>query len=203
MKKIIVEPGQSISLHRHFHRSEHWVVTRGTAEVTQGERTFLLQENSSVFIQLGEAHRLHNPGRMPLVIVEIQTGSYLGEDDIERFDDEYGRDLPPPEPEVMLPAGAWPHETRGGRSCLLPATYSGRQPRKKGEAFCLPFFCTRVQKLWPGQDVADADPMIFHDPHGLRVYRERELRWQMTELRRGPVFQQLVVFAQTSRRAVA
>ena len=81
VKKIIVEPGQSISLQRHYHRSEHWVVTRGTAEVTQGERTFLLQENESVFIQLGEVHRLFNPGKIALVIVEIQTGSYSSDNE--------------------------------------------------------------------------------------------------------------------------
>ncbi len=91
VKRIIVKPGASLSLQRHFHRAEHWVVVRGTARITNGESQVILSENQSTYIPLGEKHRLQNPGSIPLEIVEIQTGSYLGEDDIERFADVYGR----------------------------------------------------------------------------------------------------------------
>lgn len=92
VKRIVVKPGASLSLQRHFQRAEHWVVVEGTAEVTCGARTFLLHENQSTFIPLGETHRLRNPGRTPVELIEVQSGSYLGEDDIERLDDVYGRD---------------------------------------------------------------------------------------------------------------
>jgi mannose-1-phosphate guanylyltransferase/mannose-6-phosphate isomerase len=75
----------------HHHRAEHWVVVRGTAEVTCGEKTFLLSENQSTYIPLGTVHRLRNPGKTPLEIIEVQSGAYLGEDDIVRFEDIYGR----------------------------------------------------------------------------------------------------------------
>lgn len=91
VKLITVKPGASISLQMHHHRAEHWVVVRGTARVTRGEETFLVQENESTFIPLGTRHRLENPGLIPLQIVEVQSGSYLGEDDIVRFEDRYGR----------------------------------------------------------------------------------------------------------------
>lgn len=91
VKHIIVDPGESLSLQMHYHRSEHWVVVRGSAEVTVGEETSILQENESTFIPAGTKHRLANRGKVPLEIVEIQCGPYLGEDDILRFDDEYGR----------------------------------------------------------------------------------------------------------------
>ncbi len=91
VKRITVDPGAVLSLQKHFHRAEHWVVVSGTAEVTKGEEVFLLNENESTFIPLGTAHRLRNPGKIPLEIVEIQSGAYLGEDDIERLDDIYGR----------------------------------------------------------------------------------------------------------------
>lgn len=91
VKRITVDPGEILSLQKHYHRAEHWVVVSGTAEVTKGEEVFLLNENESTFIPLGIAHRLRNPGRIPLEIVEIQSGAYLGEDDIERLDDIYGR----------------------------------------------------------------------------------------------------------------
>ena len=94
VKLISVKPGASLSLQKHHHRAEHWVVVKGTAEVTRGSETFLLTENQSTFIPLGEIHRLHNPGKTALEIVEIQSGSYLGEDDIVRFDDVYGRVVP-------------------------------------------------------------------------------------------------------------
>ena len=76
----------------HHHRAEHWIVVRGTARVTCGDRVFILSENESTYIPLGVKHRLENPGRIPLELIEIQTGSYLEEDDIVRFDDVYGRD---------------------------------------------------------------------------------------------------------------
>ncbi|MPM16250.1 Mannose-1-phosphate guanylyltransferase 1 [bioreactor metagenome] len=91
VKRIVVNPGASLSLQMHHHRAEHWVVVKGTAEVTNGDQVLLLSENESTFIPLGHVHRLRNPGKLPLEIVEVQSGSYLGEDDIVRFDDTYGR----------------------------------------------------------------------------------------------------------------
>jgi mannose-1-phosphate guanylyltransferase/mannose-6-phosphate isomerase len=91
VKRIMVKPGASLSLQKHHHRAEHWVVVVGTAEVTCGNRTLLLGENQSTYIPLGEVHRLSNPGKVPLEIIEVQSGSYLGEDDIVRFEDSYGR----------------------------------------------------------------------------------------------------------------
>lgn len=91
VKRIVVKPGASLSLQMHHHRAEHWIVVRGTAEVTNGENVLLLGENQSTFIPLGHAHRLKNPGKVPLEIIEVQSGSYLGEDDIVRFEDTYGR----------------------------------------------------------------------------------------------------------------
>ncbi len=91
VKRIMVKPGASLSLQKHHHRAEHWVVVRGTAEVTCGDRKILLGENQSTYIPLGEVHRLANPGKVPLEIIEVQSGSYLGEDDIVRFEDSYGR----------------------------------------------------------------------------------------------------------------
>lgn len=94
VKHICVKPGASLSLQLHHHRAEHWVVVQGTAEVVCGERTFLLSEDQSTYIPLGHRHRLTNPGQIPLELIEVQTGSYLGEDDIVRFADDYGRDAP-------------------------------------------------------------------------------------------------------------
>jgi mannose-1-phosphate guanylyltransferase/mannose-6-phosphate isomerase len=91
VKRILVKPKASLSLQMHHHRAEHWVVVRGTAEVTCGDETRLLTENQSTYIPLGQVHRLANPGTIPLEIIEVQSGSYLGEDDIVRFDDRYGR----------------------------------------------------------------------------------------------------------------
>ncbi|MDE1183035.1 mannose-1-phosphate guanylyltransferase/mannose-6-phosphate isomerase [Paraburkholderia sp.] len=91
VKRIVVTPGARLSLQLHHHRAEHWVVVRGTALVTRAEEQFLLAENESTFIPLGVKHRLENPGKVPLEIIEIQSGAYLGEDDIVRFDDTYGR----------------------------------------------------------------------------------------------------------------
>tara|TARA_R110002111_G_scaffold30940_1_gene63552 strand:+ start:498 stop:1898 length:1401 start_codon:yes stop_codon:yes gene_type:complete len=91
VKRICVKPGESLSLQMHHHRAEHWVVVVGTAEVTCGDKVMLLAENESTFIPLGSVHRLHNPGRLPLEIIEVQSGHYLGEDDIVRFDDRYNR----------------------------------------------------------------------------------------------------------------
>lgn len=91
VKRIMVKPGASLSLQMHHHRAEHWVVVKGTAQIVNGEQTLTLTENQSTFIPLGEKHRLSNPGKVPLEIIEIQSGSYLGEDDIVRLDDQYGR----------------------------------------------------------------------------------------------------------------
>jgi mannose-1-phosphate guanylyltransferase/mannose-6-phosphate isomerase len=87
-----VKPGGRLSLQMHHHRAEHWVVVRGTALVTRGEERFLLSENESTFIPLGVTHRLENPGKTSLEMIEVQSGGYLGEDDIVRFDDQYGRE---------------------------------------------------------------------------------------------------------------
>jgi mannose-1-phosphate guanylyltransferase/mannose-6-phosphate isomerase len=91
VKRIQVNPRASLSLQKHHHRAEHWVVVKGTAEITNGDRTVLLTENQSTYIPLGEVHRLANPGTIPLEIIEVQSGAYLGEDDIVRLDDHYGR----------------------------------------------------------------------------------------------------------------
>lgn len=91
VKRIMVKPGATLSLQMHHHRAEHWIVVSGTAEVTNGDKVMLLGENQSTYIPLGQAHRLANPGKVPLVIIEVQSGAYLGEDDIVRFNDSYGR----------------------------------------------------------------------------------------------------------------
>ena len=91
VKHIQVNPGSKLSLQKHWHRSEHWVVVTGTALVTCGDKTFVLRENESTFIPAGTAHRLENPGRVPLRMIEVQSGEYIGEDDIVRLDDDYGR----------------------------------------------------------------------------------------------------------------
>jgi len=93
VKRIQVKPKASLSLQKHFHRAEHWIVVKGTAEISKGSQKLILTENQSTYIPLGEVHRLANPGAIPLEIIEIQSGSYLGEDDIERLDDSYGRDV--------------------------------------------------------------------------------------------------------------
>jgi mannose-1-phosphate guanylyltransferase/mannose-6-phosphate isomerase len=90
-KRIMVKPGHSLSLQMHHHRAEHWIVVKGTAEVTRGDKVELYTEDQSTYIPLGTTHRLANPGLIPLEIIEVQTGSYLGEDDIVRFEDSYGR----------------------------------------------------------------------------------------------------------------
>ncbi len=91
VKRIKVKPGQRLSLQMHHHRSEHWIVVCGTAEVTRGEEVFTLTENESTYIPLGVTHRLANPGKLDLELIEVQVGAYLGEDDIVRFEDQYGR----------------------------------------------------------------------------------------------------------------
>ena len=90
-KRIVVNPGAKLSLQMHHHRAEHWIVVKGTASVTRGEEVLLLSENQSTYIPIGTTHSLENPGVIPLEMVEVQTGSYLGEDDIVRFEDRYGR----------------------------------------------------------------------------------------------------------------
>src|SRR5687768_3246185 len=91
VKRIVVKPGASLSLQMHHHRAEHWIVVHGTAQVTRGDTSYLVSENESTFIPLGTRHRLENPGCVPLEMIEVQSGSYLGEDDIVRFEDVYGR----------------------------------------------------------------------------------------------------------------
>jgi mannose-1-phosphate guanylyltransferase/mannose-6-phosphate isomerase len=92
VKRLAIKPGGILSLQMHHHRAEHWVVVSGTARVTRGEETFLLEENQSTYIPVGVQHRIENPGRIPLHIIEVRSGGYLGEDDIVRIDDRYGRD---------------------------------------------------------------------------------------------------------------
>jgi mannose-1-phosphate guanylyltransferase/mannose-6-phosphate isomerase len=91
VKRLSVKPGGVLSLQMHHHRAEHWIVVQGTARITCNDKTFLLSENESTYIPIGATHRIENPGKMPLHIVEVQSGSYLGEDDIVRFEDNYGR----------------------------------------------------------------------------------------------------------------
>ncbi len=97
VKRIIVDPGAELSLQMHHHRAEHWVVVKGTAEVVNGTETRLYTEDQSTYIPIGTVHRLRNPGLIPLVLIEIQSGTYLGEDDIVRFADAYGRGETPQE----------------------------------------------------------------------------------------------------------
>ncbi|HEU4486900.1 MAG TPA: mannose-1-phosphate guanylyltransferase/mannose-6-phosphate isomerase [Povalibacter sp.] len=92
VKRLVVKPGAEMSLQMHHHRAEHWIVVSGTARITRNDETFLLEENESTFIPLGATHRIANPGKIPLHIIEVQSGAYLGEDDIVRFEDRYGRD---------------------------------------------------------------------------------------------------------------
>ena len=92
VKRLKVKPGATLSLQAHHHRAEHWVVVQGTARITRGEDVFLLEENESTFIPIGTKHRIENPGKIPLHIIEVQSGAYLGEDDIVRFEDKYGRE---------------------------------------------------------------------------------------------------------------
>jgi mannose-1-phosphate guanylyltransferase/mannose-6-phosphate isomerase len=91
VKRLVIRPGSALSLQMHHHRAEHWVVVSGTASITRGEETFLLEENQSTYIPIGVRHRIENPGRIPLHIIEVQTGGYFGEDDITRYEDRYGR----------------------------------------------------------------------------------------------------------------
>ena len=91
VKRIVVHPGAALSLQSHHHRSEHWIVVEGTAKITIGDKTQLISENQSVYIPLGAVHRMENPGKLPLTLIEVQTGSYLGEDDIIRYEDVYAR----------------------------------------------------------------------------------------------------------------
>ena len=92
VKRIHVHPGAALSLQSHVHRSEHWIVVAGTARVTVDDEVKLLSENQSVYIPLGAVHRMENPGKVPMVLIEVQTGSYLGEDDIIRYEDVYARE---------------------------------------------------------------------------------------------------------------
>jgi mannose-1-phosphate guanylyltransferase / mannose-6-phosphate isomerase len=92
VKRLSVKPGASMSLQLHHHRAEHWIVVSGTARITRNDESFLLEENQSTYIPIGAKHRIENPGKIPLHIIEVQSGSYLGEDDIVRFEDRYGRD---------------------------------------------------------------------------------------------------------------
>ncbi|GLR66342.1 hypothetical protein GCM10010909_10220 [Acidocella aquatica] len=91
VKRIVVMPGQQLSLQKHFHRSEHWVVVEGTAMVTRNDISIMLGENESIYLPAGCVHRLENPGRIALTVIEVQAGAYLGEDDIVRLEDNYGR----------------------------------------------------------------------------------------------------------------
>ena len=91
VKRITVKPGAKLSVQMHHHRAEHWIVVSGTAKVTNGDKTYLVTENQSTYIPIGQIHALENPGVIPLELIEVQSGSYLGENDIVRFEDKYGR----------------------------------------------------------------------------------------------------------------
>jgi mannose-1-phosphate guanylyltransferase len=91
VKRIVVKPGRRLSLQKHYHRSEHWIVVSGTAKVTRGDEEFLVRANESTYIPMGELHRLENVGKIPLVMIEAQVGEYVGEDDIVRIDDDFLR----------------------------------------------------------------------------------------------------------------
>ena len=91
VKRITVKPGEKLSVQMHHHRAEHWIVVSGSANVTIDEKTTLVTENQSVYIPIGAVHALENPGKIPLELIEVQSGAYLGEDDIVRFSDRYGR----------------------------------------------------------------------------------------------------------------
>ena len=92
VKRIVVHPGAALSLQSHHHRSEHWIVVEGTAKVTVDDEVKLVTENQSVYIPLGAVHRMENPGKVPMALIEVQTGNYFGEDDIIRYEDVYARD---------------------------------------------------------------------------------------------------------------
>jgi len=91
IKRIVVKPGKRLSLQKHYHRSEHWVVVNGTANVQVGEKEQVIRTNESIYIPIGDIHRLHNPGNVDLVLIEVQVGQYLGEDDIVRLEDDFSR----------------------------------------------------------------------------------------------------------------
>jgi mannose-1-phosphate guanylyltransferase/mannose-6-phosphate isomerase len=91
VKRIIVQPGEELSLQLHYHRAEHWIIVEGTAEVQIGDKIAKYTQNQSTYIPIGEIHRMRNPGKIPLVVIEVQSGQYLGEDDIVRFEDKYHR----------------------------------------------------------------------------------------------------------------
>ena len=117
VKHIRVTPGGRLSLQKHHHRAEHWIVVHGTAKITCDGRESLLTENESTFIPLGAVHRLENPGKVDLDLIEVQSGSYLGEDDIVRFDDVYGRSDSEPQdrntvPDTAAAADSIPHATK-------------------------------------------------------------------------------------------
>jgi len=105
VKRITVAPGEKLSLQYHHHRAEHWIIVSGTARVTRGDKEFLLTENQSVYIEVGQVHRLENPGKVPLQLIEVQTGGYLGEDDIVRLEDVYQR-VPAPAEQPSTQEGA-------------------------------------------------------------------------------------------------
>jgi mannose-1-phosphate guanylyltransferase/mannose-6-phosphate isomerase len=109
VKRIMVKPNEKLSLQMHHHRAEHWVVVKGTARVTNNDKEFLLTEDQSTYISLGHTHRLENPGKVPLELIEVQSGSYLGEDDIVRFEDIYGRT---PAPKVVAEVAGMPPKSK-------------------------------------------------------------------------------------------
>ncbi|MBU0481698.1 MAG: mannose-1-phosphate guanylyltransferase/mannose-6-phosphate isomerase [Proteobacteria bacterium] len=126
VKRIIVNPNAVLSLQKHHHRAEHWIVVKGTAKITRNQETFILSENESTFIPLGHTHRLENPGVIPMELIEVQSGSYLGEDDIVRFTDNYGRANLSPSGAKGGEAGKM--ETRGTRPRPAPAGGGMRVP---------------------------------------------------------------------------
>jgi hypothetical protein len=130
VKRIGVKPGSKLSLQKHFHRSEHWVVVKGTAEVTLGNDVRSVHENESIYIPIGSIHRLANPGKIPLELIEVEVGSYLGEDDIVRLDDVYGRWYALALPALATTAGVVTRERAACRCCLLTLYVIRRRARQ-------------------------------------------------------------------------
>jgi mannose-1-phosphate guanylyltransferase/mannose-6-phosphate isomerase len=129
VKHIVVKPGAALSLQMHHHRAEHWIVVKGTARVTRGDEVFLLSENQSTYIPLGVKHRLENPGKLQLEIIEVQSGSYLGEDDIVRYEDSYGRIESKPAADTPRSIAT----ARDERSAVIPIPAGGRDSLIKGQ----------------------------------------------------------------------
>ena len=126
IKRIIVYPGAKLSLQMHYHRSEHWIVAQGTAKITNGDKVIILKENESTFVPKATRHRLENPGRIPVHIIEVQMGKYLEEDDIVRFDDDFGRDKEEPRQKIVKKAVEKPAKGKAVKAKTSKAEKKGK-----------------------------------------------------------------------------